>query len=403
MRDELLTAAEAAARLGIKRESIYAYVSRGVLERVREGRASFFRAADVERLLRDGRRPSLHEFGKTSRLSTLTDGELHYRGTPAAELSDRSFESVAQFLWSGRWSEDDRWQANPELVTTARAVTAKLADAAIASDLFQVVLATVTAADPFRAGFSTRSAAHTAGSLLQTLVEAMPQRSATADGSMAGVLWSRLSTLDPTPKHLQLLNAALVMLADHGLSASTYAAQIAASARADLYGVLAVGLGVGSGAIVGTSATAIESMLASFVNADDQKFALSARLRDEERLPGFGHPMHPNGDSRATVLLELLAPFASRNVKLQRAFEVVSLLRQRRLPAPNAYLALGMISNSFEMEPGSSEVIFVVARSAGWIAHAIDEYETGTIRRMRAGADERTKLISQTTGSFTNP
>lgn len=385
MSDELLTAAEAAARMGIKRESIYAYVSRGVLERIREGRASYFRAADVDRLMQEGRRPSLHEFGKTSRLSTLTDGMLHYRGTPAIQLADRSFESVAQFLWTGRWEDNAQWVADTALVKSARGVTARLPQSTIASDRLRVVLAAATAADPFRSGFSTRSASHTAGALLQSLVEAMPTRSEPAGEGMAALLWSRVSTLDATPAHLHLLNATMVLLADHGLSASTYAAQIAASARADLYGVLAVGLGVGSGAVVGTSATAVESMLRSFVDAESAEYALSARLRDEERLPGFGHPLHPQGDARAALLLDLLEPFAPSNVRLQRSFDVVALLRERRLPPPNAYLALGMISDSFEMEPGASELIFGVARSAGWIAHAIDEYETGTMRRLRAG------------------
>jgi len=380
---DLLTAAQAAARLGVKRETVYAYVSRGLLVRHRDGRTSWFDPAEVDRLVLGGRRTSLHEFGRTSRLSTLHDGVIHYRGTPVNTLIDRSFESVAHFLWTGRWDAEIRWSANSRSVKVARRVLASLPAAAVASDRLRVTLATVTAADPFRSDFSTQAAVHTAGTLLQTLVEAMPVRSPVAGDGLAALLWSRLSTLEPTRAHLRVLNAAMVLLADHGLSSSTHAAQIAASARADLYGVLAAGLGVGSGAVLGASATAVEVLLASFGDSHETKFAVTARLRDEDRLPGFGHPQHPGGDGRATQLLRLLRPMASSNERLRRSFEVIALLRRRRLPPPNAYLALGMISDSFAMTPSASEVIFGISRAAGWIAHAIDEYETGTLRRLR--------------------
>ncbi|WP_165962906.1 citrate synthase [Occultella glacieicola] len=381
--NDLLTATQAAARLGVKRETIYAYVSRGALPRQRDGRISYFRPEDVDRLLQEGRRPSLNEFGKTSRLSTLKDDMLHYRARPVSELVEQPFESVAHFLWTGRWEESVGWVANAESVAVARRVGTSLPQETISSDRLRVMLAAVTAADPFRSDSSIQSAAHAAGPLLRTLVEAMPQRSEPIDVDLASMLWSRLSTITPNEEQVRVLNAALVLLADHGLSPSTYAAQIAASAHADLYGVLAAGLGVGSSAVLGASATAVEAMLSTFGDTHGTMFVLSARLRDEGRLPGFGHPQHPQGDARASHLLKLLKPLATEDARLQRSFEMLALLKSRRLPPPNVYLALGMIADSSSMEHGASEVMFGIARSAGWIAHAIDEYEMGTISRLR--------------------
>ena len=222
-----------------------------------------------------------------------------------------------------------------------------------------------------------------AGALVRTLVEALPQRSEPRGANMAALLWSRLSSLTPIDEHLELLNAALVLLADHGLAASTYAAQIAASASADLHRVLAAGLSVGSSALLGASALAVEAMLSA---SDVRGIVVAAgdHHRRTGELPGFGHPLHREGDLRAAHLLGLLKPLAATSPRLRRSLAALDVLRRRGAPPPNVYLALGMISTSFEMDRGASEAIFGVARSAGWIAHALEEHRTGTIQQLRS-------------------
>ncbi len=110
----------------------------------------------------------------------------------------------------------------------------------------------------------------------------------------------------PVPDGLiRVLNAALVLLADHELAASTLAARVAASMRADPYAVVATGLGAMGGALHGGAALGAELMLGSAASPEDAPRVVGDLLRRGERLPGFGHFVYKSGDPRANLLLQL--------------------------------------------------------------------------------------------------
>src|SRR5580704_14957707 len=150
MNEQRLSAQEAAARLGVKVETLYAYVSRGLLtsERAAEGRTSTFSAGDVEavaaRRRRGGRAGGL-EVIVASRLTSIEDGRLSYRGLDATELAgDVPFEAVAEWLWTG---DRDVLRHRPRWPAAAPAVVFPGADAV---NRLRVVVATAAAADPLR-------------------------------------------------------------------------------------------------------------------------------------------------------------------------------------------------------------------------------------------------------------
>src|SRR6266511_2513074 len=103
----LLSTAETSWRLGVKPETLYAYVSRGLLHRQRspDGRRSWFDPAEVERLAERSRQPpgrAAAHLGVTSAITSIQGGRYRYRGVDATELArDRSFEQVAHWLWTG--------------------------------------------------------------------------------------------------------------------------------------------------------------------------------------------------------------------------------------------------------------------------------------------------------------
>src|SRR5262245_47946867 len=108
MRSTMLTAAEAAARLGVKRESLYAYVSRGMLDRrlADDGRTSLFALQDVERLRTERRRgrpaSTSIDLSVTTSLTQISDEGVWYRGVPLTDIAGRwSFERTAEWLWHG--------------------------------------------------------------------------------------------------------------------------------------------------------------------------------------------------------------------------------------------------------------------------------------------------------------
>jgi len=183
---------------------------------------------------------------------------------------------------------------------------------------------------------------------------------------------------------LRALSAALVLLADHELAASTLAARAAASARADPYAVVSAGLGAVSGSWHGGASLGVEALLAAAGDPPSAPRAVGDLLRRGERIPGFGHSVYRGPDPRGRVLADLVRRAAPNAREVAVADAVIAEVRRRALPEPNIDFALGTLTTAAGMNRGAGEAIFAVARTAGWIAHALEAYEAGTLLRPRA-------------------
>ncbi|TDD04652.1 citrate/2-methylcitrate synthase, partial [Nonomuraea diastatica] len=188
----------------------------------------------------------------------------------------------------------------------------------------------------------------------------------------------------PTPGLLHALQAALVLLADHELAPSTLAARVAASARADPYAVVLTGLGVLGGPWHGGASYGAERLLAEVAEPRQATRAITDRLRRGEHVPGFGHSVYTNGDGRGGALLDLVQEAAPGHERIAAGTAVLAEMRRRRLPERNIDFALAILAAVSGMVSGAGEAIFAVARAAGWLAHAMEEYERGTLLRLRA-------------------
>ncbi|GAA4068556.1 citrate/2-methylcitrate synthase [Nonomuraea soli] len=382
---EWIDAAAAAERLGVKQATLYAYVSRGVLRRRRgdDGKRSLFDPAEIEELARKGRPrrpPSPSELVIESSITLLGEDRPYYRGRDALELArECTFEEVAGWLWAA----PGVWESVPEAVAAARqAVPEQL----LPIERLQVITTVLGATDSLRFHLDPASVAATGHRLIAGLVDALPpaHAGATSTASVAERLWRGLGPSPADPGLLTALQAALVLLADHELAASTLAARVAASARADPYAVVLTGLGVLSGPRHGGASYAAERLLAEVGHPGRAARVIAERVRRGERIPGFGHTVYKHGDARAGVLMELIEQAAPGHERLQSARAVMDELRRRRLPAPNVDFALATLVTVGGMTPGSGEAIFAVARTAGWLAHAMEEYAGRTLLRPRA-------------------
>jgi citrate synthase len=412
---ERLSAAEAAARLGVKPATLYAYVSRGVLGRERSpgGRTSTFDPLEVERLARRGGRRPAGELVVESALTAIQGGALWYRGLPVTELAAaRTFEEVAEWLWRGRFPAPTAppWRAGVAAMGAGRRAQAALPEGALPLERLQVIAAALAAGDDLRLELHPDAVTATGRALVAGLAGCLPRlgRPPAPDAGIAARLWSCLSPLDPEPAMLAVLDAALVLLADHELAASTLAARIAASVRADPYAVAAAGLAALSGSLHGGASLAVEALLAAIGRpgaaprgtgrrAEAERPGLTPRqarararrvlgerLRRGERLRGFGHPLYPDGDPRAAHLLARLRRAAAGSPRLAVVEALLDATRRRDLPPPNVDLALAALGHVAEMTRGAGEAIFAVARVAGWLAHALEEYDRAVPIRLRA-------------------
>ena len=174
----------------------------------------------------------------------------------------------------------------------------------------------------------------------------------------APALWGGLSAADPEPGLVGVLDAALVLLADHELAASTVAARVAASVRADPYAVASAGLATVSGTLHGGASLGIEALLDEIDRPERAATVVGARLRRGERLRGFGHRLYPDGDPRARFLLTRLRATAAGSPRMQVVDALLEATTSRGLPEPNVDLALAALAHVTAMTRGSGEAIF---------------------------------------------
>jgi citrate synthase len=395
---EWIGAGEAARRLGIKPATLYSYVSRGVLRRRTgdDGRASLFDAGEVDALARRGRprHPRAGEFVIESALTEITSDRTCYRGLDITVLAARyELEDAAWLLWTGALTGRERgsWRATEAALRAGRAAQAALPPGTLPLERFGVIVPALAAADPLRLQLDPPAVIAAARAIMAGLVDCLPAPDTDTGGdgdpgagSLTGRLWARLRPGPPDDALSGALRAALVLLADHELAASTFAARVAASVRADPYAVVATGLGAAGGALHGGASLGVEAMLAAAAGPGDVPRVVGSLLRRGERIPGFGHFVYRAGDPRAAFLLGEIRARAPDSPRLEVADALVREVVGRGLPTPNIDFALAVLASVAGLVPGAAEAVFAVARTAGWIGHALEEYARHTPLRPRA-------------------
>ncbi|WP_310129947.1 citrate synthase [Leifsonia shinshuensis] len=399
-----LTADQTAERLGVKLETLYAYVARGRLSRERTADGSTFDPLEVERFAASRqRRPGAAARSEGSPLmvietgfALIDDGELSYRGRPVDELATEPFETVAHWALTGEWDPEARLAPAADL-EPARAAGAALPAAAGDRDRQLVAVTALAAADPLRASLDPSVVATAGERLVAGMVEVLPLRSPGAGpgtdaaslasrGSLAERLFARLAPTPPDDADLALLNAAVVLLLDHDIAVSTLAARAAASARATPYGVVVAGLGALDSPLHGNASRAAHRLLARVAAGEDPARVVSdSVLTTHGPVPGFGQPLYPAGDPRARILLRMLAESGRHAEVVDAVDSVAGVMRDRTGAHPNVDLALGAVTLACGMADDAGEVVFATARTVGWLVHALDEYGRAPLRLRPVG------------------
>jgi citrate synthase len=393
---EEIDAAEAARRLGVKQATLYAYVSRGVLRRRQgaDGRRSMFDAAEVAELARRGRPrrpPPDTELVVESAVTALGADRPYYRGRDALALAGEvGYEQVAAWLWTGDpqvlTEPASRWRVSPDARAAALSAQRALPADALPLDRMPVITTVLAGFDPLRFHLDPPAVIAAGQGIAAGLVECLPvpgSGGGEPDGPIARRLWGRLTPRPPNGL-LDVLEAALVLLADHELAASTLAARVAASVRADPYAVVLAGLGVLSGPLHGGASLAAERMLAEVREPADAPRVIGERLRRGDRIPGVGHRVYTGTDGRGTRLMDMLRAATPGHDRLAAADAVLAEMRRRRLPEPNVDFALACLVEAAGMVPGAGAAVAAVARTAGWLAHGMEEYSRSRMLRPRA-------------------
>jgi len=392
-----LSSRKASARLGVKLATLYAYTSRGLITSLPAAgeRGRLYSSDDVERLrvrhdARSGHGPvaaSALRFGEPvleTRISDVGPEGPRYRGRAALDLCREgvSFERVAELLWTGT------------LPDTAGPVARLSCDTRKLWPLFSghaslpkmaLLLGALSLADSDRYAASDEAEFARARALFHRLARAPAARAPLREVGtrVAGTLLAALR-VPQKPILLAQVDRALVLSAEHELNASAFAARIAASAGADLYACLGAAVNTLSGSAHGGMCDRVEALLASIGKPARAARTVQEWLARGEQLPGFGHPLYDNGDPRGALLIELSREYGASSERGRLAFALLEAMQRGGHPAPTLDMGLVTLCHCLELPAGSAACIFAVGRSAGWVAHALEQRAAGYLLRPRA-------------------
>lgn len=393
-----LSAQEAARELGISLPTLYAYVSRGLIHSEATGgskRTRRYWAEDVQKLKerQEQRRDpakavetALHWGAPVleSAITLLANDRLYYRGYDALELAtQRSVEQVAVLIWTGELAPagsalfGHAWGALPPECQAVRPHLASLSPV----EAFQVMLPLAAVDDLAAYDLRPAAVAQTGARILRLLT------TLAAGDQPAGLGIAQTLQQGWTPPNAQattLLNAALILCADHELNVSSFTARCVASAGSTPYQVVLAGLAALQGIKHGRVTERVELFWREAGTPEDVRPTLANYLKRGETIPGFGHPLYPQGDPRGRLLLELAAAAYPELPAVKLAQAMVAGTFELIGEYPTIDFGLVTLAQALALPAGGAITLFALGRTIGWIGHAIEQYQLDRIIRPRA-------------------
>lgn len=399
--EKFLTGSQAAEFLGVKSATLYAYASRGLIESIpsTNGRERCYRMSDLIKLRQSSRgfKSARDTEPATwtgpvikSSITEIRDNGHYYRGQSAIEMAtaDQSFEHVAELLWHTTDSAQKNWKKIKPLALPKGVRAMALTDADYL-DLLKLLMVSLEMSDPVSRKLLSEDIFDTARRLIVSMAcapgwaDKRDEYMADSQFPVAQTLLAALST-SKSKERARVVNCALVLCADHELNASALAARIAASCDSPLYSCLLSALGTFSGTLHGSASRRAEDIVTGSLKFRSVTAWMKDFLRQYDRIPGFGMELYASGDPRARLLIDAAKSVNSKNPILDRLLEIVECVRQQLGAEPNLDVGLAAISYALSLPPGSGSIIFAVSRTAGWIAHAIEQRLYGGVIRPRA-------------------
>lgn len=399
----LFDAKAAAEFLGVKRETLYAYVSRGLIRTFPASVAGskMYLRQDLEQLQFSGRGrskalgnprqgPSL-----ATSITVIDKGGPCYRGKNAVELARkcRPFEDCVELLWTGVLpSRSIEW--GPLLLPPNFDFASRVLRDTQGPPSTRQVLAVVTALYAARMGRSPEAtlggSVLAARQLLQLLAASVRLLTGLAEkkgleatrGSIAARI-AKGAGIATSGDFIDAINACLILSADHELAPSTYAARVAASGGADVFACVVSGFGTFEGPLNGLGCDEPEQLLRSSKNVTNYVSMLRARIKRNELPIGYNHPSYANGDPRAQYLIELARSIAASDTRFRTIMNCIGAAQEEFDLKPSLALGLIAMAVALRMPAEMPGVLMAIGRSAGWIAHVFEQRTVGDMARPR--------------------
>lgn len=363
--------------LGINAQTLYAYVSRkGIRSRPVPGtRQRRYWRADIEQL-RKKKTPLSTPKLLESDITLFTDADLFYRGHNAVDLSrTSSFESVAALLWGVEEKQvfnDTPLQA-PALWASLNRVLKAESQVNRATALFPFI----EDANPKSHDLSHAGIARTGADILRWFAAITVHAELPGTEPIHQFIGRELK-LDAVST--ELVRRTLILAADHGFEPGTLAVRSLAGNGTTPWRAVLGGLSVtlGSQSRIGVF-DAADRLMSEIIAGDNPRGVIMKRLSTKQELPGFSSSVYPFGDPRAKALLTFCDEALAGDEAYQRLKEALQTVKEMNNQEPA--FALACIFVGTKIHTGHHDSIFHLGRTAGWIAHTIEQYQHRVIKR----------------------
>nr|HPN73294.1 citrate/2-methylcitrate synthase [Candidatus Omnitrophota bacterium] len=196
----------------------------------------------------------------------------------------------------------------------------------------------------------------------------------------------------PTPEEERLMDVTLILHADHGMNASTFASMVVASTLSDMYFSVGAGISALNGPLHGGANEQVVQMLGEIGSESNVKPWFDSAVASKKKIMGFGHRVYKAYDPRARVLMPLAGYFAAKDASASKLFgiakalekEVVEKLGKEKKIFPNVDFYSGILYKTLGIPSEMFTPIFAVSRVSGWTARVMEYIENNRIFRPRA-------------------
>lgn len=328
-------------------------------------------------------------------------GRLLYCGYDIVDLAAHAtFEETAHLLWTGELptqEELERLRADLAAHLEPAAAVWEVATAtrdADPMDTLRTQVSLLGALDPDAGDVSEAADRRKALALVaqgitlvagsERLRSGQPRVPPRPDLGLAANFLYMLRGVEADPEEVRAVDVALVLHAEHGMNASTFAARVTAATLSDMHAAVTSAIGALKGPLHGGANERVMELLETLGDVETAERAVREMLARRQRIMGFGHRVYRTEDPRATVLREISRRLGERAgdlrwYELTRAVERVVVAEKGLYPnvdlySASAYHSLGIPTRLFTP-------LFAASRMAGWTANVIEQHRDNRLIR----------------------